>query len=104
MKIKISENKLDSIIFQFLDNKNYIIEEILDNYYFLENYDDKFAKIKIAKDDGICYVNVKLLSELGSFFGVGFEYGGEVIGKYVENSLNIKVTEVKSAWLRLRLY
>ena len=41
MKYKIGENKLERVIFKYLDN-NLIIKETPYDYYFLENEDDVY--------------------------------------------------------------
>ncbi len=44
MKFEINENKLEKVVFKYLDNKNFIIKETDYNYYFIENEGDKYAE------------------------------------------------------------
>ena len=91
MKFIITENKLDSIIFNHLDNKNFIIKETPDNYYFLRNEDDIYSTIRVVKINGNCLIILDLVEELEQFFSIDYRYSKTVIKKYVEDSLNITV-------------
>ena len=93
MKFEISDNKLDNIIFKYLDNKNFIIKETDYNYYFIENEGDKYGQIMITKYDTVCLIYHKLFEEIESFFSIEGPAVGDVLTRYVENTLNIKVSE-----------
>jgi len=95
-------NKLEKIIFKFLDEKNFIIKETPDNYYFLENEDDEYAQIRIIKNDMVCYANYNLFEEIGSFFSVTYTDSKGVLTRYVENTLNIKVSNTDFTFLLTR--
>ena len=92
MKFSIAENKLDSIIFQYLDSKNFIIRETPYDYYFIENEGDKYGQIMITKYDMVCLIYRKLVEEIESFFSIKTPMASNVLTKYVENTLNIKVS------------
>ena len=85
-------NKLEKIIFKFLDEKHFFIKETPDNYYFLENEDDEYDQIRIIKNDMVCYVNYNLFEEIESFFSLTRTDSKDVLTRYVENTLNIKVS------------
>jgi len=93
MKFEISNSKLEQVIFKYLDNKNFIIKETSDSYYFLENERDEFAKFKIKKNDEVCFIYYKLTDEIESFFSIEYPMVKEVLTRYVENVLNIKVSK-----------
>jgi len=93
MKFEISDNKLDKVVFKYLDIKNFIIKENSDSYYFLKNKDDKYAQIRITKYDMVCLINHKLFEEIKLFFSIEGPAVGDVLTRYVENTLNIKVSE-----------
>jgi hypothetical protein len=92
MKFEIGENKLEKVIFHYLDNKNFIIKETDDDYYFLENEGDEYGQIMITKYDTVCLINRKLVEEIESFFSIKTPMASNVLTKYVENTLNIKVS------------
>jgi len=89
-------NKLEKIIFKFLDEKNFIIKETPYNYYFLENEEDKYFQISIIKNDTVCYVDYDLFEEIKSFFSLNYTDSKDVLTRYVENTLNIKVSNTFS--------
>ncbi len=83
--------KLEKNIFNFLNEKNFIIKETPDNYYFLENEDDQFSQIRVRKDDMDCYITYDLKEDIKSFFSLTDFDSRVVLTRYVENTLNIKV-------------
>ena len=92
MKFEIGKNKLEGVIFKYLDNKNFIIKETPENYYFIENEEDKYAQIMVTKYDMLCLINRKLVEEIELFFSIETHIASNVLTKYVENTLNIKVS------------
>jgi hypothetical protein len=94
MKFLITENKLDNIIFQYLDNKNFIIKETPYDYYFLENEDDEYLQIRVRKSDMECSLFYDLTEEIKSFFSINKLKIKDVLTRYVEETLNIKVSHV----------
>jgi len=84
--------RLEQVIFNFLEEKNFIIKETPDNYYFLDNEDDVCYQIRIIKNDMVCYVNYNLFEEIGSFFSLTDTESKDVLTRYVENTLNIEVS------------
>jgi hypothetical protein len=92
MKFEINENKLEKVIFKYLDSKNFIIRETPYDYYFLENEGDEYGQIMITKYDMVCLIYRKLVEEIESFFSIKTPMASNVLTKYVENTLNIKVS------------
>ena len=99
MEFEIDENKLERVVFRFLDMKNFIIGEpksVISNYaFFIENKDSKYATIKIIKGikDVICRIDSSLIEEVGSFFSVSPLKSLYYIRKWIEKKLNIEITE-----------
>ncbi len=85
--------RLDQVIFNFLNEKNFIIKETPDNYYFLGNKDDEYSQIRVRKKDKFCYVDYDLSEEIEQFFSITETDSGSVLTKYAENTLNIKVLD-----------
>ena len=94
MKFLITENKLDSIIFQYLDDKNFIIKETPYDYFFLENEDDKYLQIRVKKNDMNCFLFYDLTEEIKSFFSINKIKIKDILTRYVEKTLNIEVSHV----------
>ena len=92
MKFEINENKLEKIIFMYLEGKNFIIKETPENYYFIENEEDEYAQIRIRKNDKVCFIYNELTEEIESFFSIESPMVKDVLTRYVENTLNIEVS------------
>ena len=105
MKYKITDSQLESVIFLYLDNQDFIRIERDDKIYFANSEGDEYAQIRYDKDDGWCGIYDRLINEISSFFSLE-EYDSEkVIGRWVENTLNMSVTgtPVRNAGFRMRV-
>ena len=93
MKYKITDSKLDSVIFLYLDNQDFIQIEKGNNIYFFNSKGDEYAQIRYDKDDGWCGIHYKLIYEISSFFSLEESDSEQVIGRWVENTLQMRVTD-----------
>ena len=96
MKFLITESQFDSILFQYLDNQDFIRIKKGNNIYFINSEDDEYAQIRYANTDGWCYIHYKLVEEISTFFSLGEFDSEKVIGRWVENTLQIMVTKTHS--------
>ena len=105
MKYLITESQLDKVIFRYLDNQDFIRIERDDKIYFANSEGDEYAQIKYDKDDGWCGIYDRLINEISSFFSLGESESEKVIGRWVENTLNMSVTgtPVRNAGFRMRV-
>ena len=94
MKYKITDSKLESVIFLYLDNQDFIPIEKGDKIYFVNSEGDKYAQIRYDKSDGWCYIYYELINEISSFFSLEKTDSKEVIGRWVENTLQMRVTNI----------
>ena len=90
MKFSITESKLNKVIFNYLNLKHFIKKEINDRIYFLYNIDDEYAQIRY--NDGLCFIYYKLIEEISLFFSLQLSDSKQVIGKWVEDTLQMEVT------------
>lgn len=91
MKFLITENKLNNLIFLYLDNKDFFIRETPTNYYFLEDHkNNMFASINVRKKDNICFIFPGLVQEVSIFFTISSDMSVDSIIKYTENKLKEK--------------
>ena len=102
MKYLITESQFDKVIFRYLDNQDFIQINKGDKIYFVNSENDKYAQIRFDKDDGWCYIDYDLIEEISSFFSLGLSGSEEVIGRWVENTLQMKVTNTKLLWRALK--
>ena len=92
MKYLITESQLDRTIFRYLDNQDFIKIVKGNRIYFVNSDDDKYAQIRYDEDDGWCFIHTNLVKEISSFFSLQSSDSEQVIGKWVENTLQMKVT------------
>jgi hypothetical protein len=92
MKYLITESQIDKVIFKYLDNQDFIQIEKTDRIYFVNSEEDKYAQIRFDKDDGWCGIYYELIDEISAFFSIKESDSQEVIGRWVENTLQMKVT------------
>ena len=94
MKYKITDRQLDKVIFLYLDNQDFIPIEKYQRVYFVNSEGDKYAQIKYNMDDGLCIIEIKLIREISSFFSLENYDSRDIIKDWVENELQMKVTQV----------
>jgi len=93
MKYLITESQFDKVIFKYLDNQDFIkIEKDTNSIYFVNSEDDEYAKIRYDKD-GWCVIYYKLVDEISTFFSLQESDSEQVIVRWVENTLQMKVTK-----------
>ena len=92
MKFILTESKLEQIVFKYLDNQDFVKIEEDGSIYFVNSVDDKYAQIRFNKYSGSCYIYYELIEEISSFFSIIESDSKVVIGKWVENTLQMKVS------------
>ena len=97
MKYKITDSQLESVIFLYLDNQDFIPIEKGNNIYFFNSEGDEYSQIRYDKSDGWCYIYWKLIGEISSFFSLDESDSEQVIGRWVENTLQMRVTDTLSS-------
>jgi len=107
MKYLITESQREKVIFRYLNNQDFIKIETRDNIYFANSEGDEYAQIRYNKEDGWCRIDEDLIILISSFFSLEESDSEEVIGKWAENTLQMKVTDTLSrhrlflSWLRI---
>ena len=92
MKYLITESQLDRAIFIYLNNQDFIQIEKGNRIYFVNSEGDEYAQIRYDKSDGWCYIRHGLIYEISYFFSLDIYDSKEVIGRWVENTLQMRVT------------
>ena len=93
MKYLITESQLDRVIFIYLDNQDFIQIKKNNFIYFVNSEGDEYAQIRYNEDSEVCFINIDLVKEISSFFSLELSVSKEVIGRWVENTLQMKVTD-----------
>jgi hypothetical protein len=92
MKYIITENRLNNLIFKFLDAKLDGIETRKGEYVdIVFAFPDKEYGVLAWEKSGVLYVFYKLSDEISDFFGLEKDNSSRVIGKWVEDRYNLKV-------------
>jgi len=95
MKYLITESQFDKVIFKYLNNQDFIQIKKNNRIYFVNSEGDEYAQIRLDKDDGWCFININLIREISSFFSLQPYDSKEVIGRWVDNTLRMKVTNTQ---------
>ena len=125
MKYIITQKQLDKIIFEYLDSKNLpIIEsEVLSDgkffkriYFDIPNRRKGAPKQALIRYDGgggwskWCFISDRLVWEISSLFSLNESDSEEVIGRWVENTLQMNVQNISNvsgvgdSAFKLRIY
>ena len=78
------------VLFSYLDSQDFIQIKKYDSIYFAYSENDEFAQIRY--DDGLCYIGLDLIKEISSYFSLERSDSEQVISRWVENTLQMKVT------------
>ena len=98
------DKDLERVIFSYLDSQDFIqIDMGNDKICFVNSENDKYAQIRFDKDDGYCFINFDLVKEISSFFSLQRSNSQEVIGRWVENTIQMKVTNTIAPFKKVHL-
>ena len=89
---------MEQVIFKYLDNQDFIKVEKNDNIFFINSSGDEYYQIAYCEDDGWCFIYIKLVEEISSFFSIESHDSKKIIGKWVENTLQMKVSKTDTIY------
>ena len=92
MKYLITESQIDKVIFKYLNNQDFIQIVKGNRIYFVNSENDQYAQIRYDKVNGWCYIKESLIKEISSFFCLQESNSKQVISRWVEDTLQMKVT------------
>ena len=101
MKYLITESQLDKVIFKYLNNQDFIVTGNDTSLFFINSEGDEYAQIRYNEDSEVCFINIDLVKEISSFFSLEHSDSKEVVGMWVENTLQMKVTNTY-VWFQLK--
>ena len=97
------DKDLERVLFFYLDSQDFIQIEKNNRIYFVNSEGDEFAQIRYDKEKGYCMLKQELVKEISSFFSLELSVSKEVIGRWVENTLQMKVTDTLVTGLEWRM-
>ena len=92
MKYLITESQLNKAVFIYLNSQDFIQIEKNDSIYFINSEGDEYGQIRYDKEDGWCGIYYTLIEDISSFFSLQEYDSKQVIGRWVENTLQLRVT------------
>ena len=96
MKVIIPENRLEQIIFKYLDVKFKDLEQVKGVYYdIVFRFPDEEYGILGWKRPGDLYIYYKLIDNIFSFIPIEKTEIQMIIGRYVESRYNLEVIYTK---------
>jgi hypothetical protein len=86
------KNFKERVIFMLMDKQKLHQNDTGDRIYFVKKIGDEYAKIMFYKSDGWCGISYNLVSELSDLTQFQRSEVKELIGSWVENTLQMKVS------------
>jgi hypothetical protein len=86
----------DKIIEKYLTTQNYNQLDIKNRIYFVKNIGNQYADIRFDKSDGWCGISYELISFFSRMMDVEESDIKEVIGRWVEHTLQMEVKATKA--------
>ena len=109
MKYIIPQDKVDKVIFKYLDLNLKGIEKKKPKYFegFVFTFPDEDYGVLGWEKPGILYIYTKLIDDISNSFGLNKSDSKSVIGRWVEDRINLEVVRTYSTagftihWLRI---
>ena len=101
MKYLIKESQVDKVIFQYLDNQDFVVIKKRNYIFFVNSEGDEYAQIRYDKKGGWCGVSPSLVREVSSFFSLQLSDSKSVISRWVEGTLQMEVTNTMLSPLKV---
>ena len=94
MKYIITESQLYRVVFKYLDMHRFTKLETNDKIYFGYSEDSEFSEITYDKRYKLCNIDKNLISLISDFFSLDNQESKEVIGRWVEYTLQMPVDQI----------
>ena len=96
MKYIITENRLNKVIFKYLDDRFEGVEQFIgSNYDIVFKLPNEEYGILGWEKSGTLYILNQLVDDISNLFGLDDTDSETVISKYVEDTYNLKVSHTK---------
>ena len=92
MKITISENRIEQLIFKYLDKKFVNLEKVKgESFNIVFKYPGEEYGILGWEKSGMLWIYYKLINDIFSFIPIKKSEIQKIIGRYVEDRYNLEV-------------
>ena len=95
------DKDLERVIFSYLDSQDFIVTGNDTSLFFHNSESDRLAQIRYDEDREVCFINIDLNKEISSLFSLGRDESQKVISRWVENTLQMKVTKTTDAYMNI---
>ena len=96
------KSRIDKIIFKYLDIKYGVLEQKNGEYVdILFHFPGEKYGVLGWKKSGDLYVSYKISDEISNYFGMEKDDSLRIIGEWVEDRYNLKVTNTMSAHIHI---
>ena len=97
MKITISENRIEQLIFKYLDKRFEKLEKVKGKYYdIVFKYPGEEYGILGWEKSGMLWIYYKLIDNISSIIPIEKSEIQKIIGRYVEDRFNLEVRNTES--------
>ena len=98
------DKDFERVIFSYLDSQDFIQIKKNNFIYFVNSEGDEYAQIRYNEDSEVCFISIDLIKEISSLFSLQRSDSKEVIGMWVENTLQMKVNyTMKVKWWDVKI-
>jgi DNA polymerase III sliding clamp (beta) subunit (PCNA family) len=95
------DKDLERVLFSYLDGQDFIVTGNDTSLFFVNSEGDEYAQIRYDEDSELCFINIDLNKEISSLFSLGRDESQKVISRWVENTLQMKVTKTTDAYMNI---
>ena len=100
MKFIISESKLNSIVFDYLNSQNFYRMSYAWGFVFWDSIESKesggYISIATNRQNKDCFVNSDLVVKVATFFALDLETALNIIGEWVKTKINFDLDYISS--------
>jgi len=100
-KFKTPKSRIDRVVFNYLDTQDFTRIEDGNIIYFVNSESNTHSRIKYDKNDGRCFLSFRLIREVSLFFSMEESKCEQIIGRWVEDTLQMKVTSVREGPIKM---
>jgi len=100
MKFIITESKLESLIFKYLDNQDFYKKKYENGYVFWESKEyyesGGYITINVSHKNDVCFVDLDLVVEIATLFNLELQTSLNIIGEWVKTKIDFDFTYISS--------
>lgn len=106
MKVILTENRLENVIFKYLDNKLKDVEQIEGQYFdvLFRLPDNQFGIMGYNPSKNVLEIHHKFIDDIFSIIPIQKTKIVKLIANYVENKYNVNFTNVKTPLYKSELW